>query len=136
MLISMRVATALAIVSGLLAGCAPAVSTGGFDAPDPASKLYAIEAAVRTNNRDAAPAIVEQLDSDDPAVRLVAITALERLTGETHGYCYCAPVDERREAIDRWVAALSADDHADTNVHAKHADSYPIAPKDAASNGG
>jgi hypothetical protein len=46
---------------------------------------------------------VEQLDADDPAVRFLAITTLERLTDETFGYRYYDSPWERRAAIDRWV---------------------------------
>jgi HEAT repeat protein len=114
MLLHMRVRAALWAVGCVLAGCAPAVSSGGFHAPDPASRMYAIEAAVRANDRSATPHIIEQLDSDDPAVRLVAICALERLTGETHGYCAYAPRHEREAAIARWIEASQHGTAADT----------------------
>lgn len=43
------------------------------------------------------------LDSHDPAVRLMAINGLERLTGQTLGYAYSDPEPKRTIAIDRWV---------------------------------
>jgi len=82
--------------------CAPPVRTGGFDAPDPASRLYAIERAARERDMDAIPRLVESLDHDDPAVRLAAIEALRLLTGETRGYDCSADPMERRAAIARW----------------------------------
>ncbi len=94
---------ACVVVLGATA-CAPPVSTGGFDAPDPASRIYAIERAMRTNDVSRTPLIVEQLDSDDPAVRLMAIAALQELTGETYGYHYDDPPYLREPAIQRWVA--------------------------------
>ena len=66
-----------------------------------------IEKAARTNDVSVVRQIVEQLDSDDPAVRLLAIETLRRLTGEEHGYCHDDPPVSRRAAIKRWVAALS-----------------------------
>ena len=42
------------------------------------------------------------LESSDPASRLVAIRALERLTGETMGYDHAGSVPERGVAVDRW----------------------------------
>jgi len=102
-LLPMRVCLALTTLLVVLAACAPPVSEGGFDAPDPASKMYAIEDAVRRNDCTELASIVEQLDSDDPAVRLVAISALERMTGETHGYLHYATREEREQAVRRWV---------------------------------
>lgn len=113
MLFFMRALAAVGMMVGILTGCAPPVSTGGFDAPDPASKVYAIESAVRSNDLAAVPHIVEQLSSDDPAVRFCAIEALERLTGETHGYLAHAPEDEREAAIARWEDAI----HSGTTAH-------------------
>ena len=67
-----------------------------------------IERAMRTSDRSAIPKIIQQLDSDDPAVRLLAISALERLTGETRGYRYDDPRYLRDSAIHRWVDASAA----------------------------
>lgn len=88
------------------AGCAPSATTGGFDSPNPASRLYAIEQAGATNDRAAIPKIVEQLDSDDPAVRSLAISVLQRLTGETYGYRDYDPPAVRELAIERWIQAV------------------------------
>ena len=97
-------------LASVLASCAPEAIEGGFDSGNPAAKIYAIEYAARENNRSAIPNIVAQLDSDDPAVRLVAIAALKRMTGQTYGYHDYDPPEVRREAIDRWEQALKADD--------------------------
>jgi hypothetical protein len=105
-------AAILIVLAAELSACAPPVSRGGFDAPDPASKIYAIETAMRSQDRHAVPQIVEQLNNDDPAVRMLAASALEQLTGQTLGYDYSDPPDARREAIRRWkdyLASTSAD---------------------------
>jgi hypothetical protein len=102
----------------LLGACAPPVTEGKFDSPDPASRLYAIEKAMQTGDTSAVPQIVEQLDSDDPVVRMMAIEALKVLNdGETFDYRYDDPQPQRRAAIRRWVQSLepvsTADAHSD-----------------------
>lgn len=99
----------LAAGTGFLGGgCAPAVSKGDFDAPDPASRAYAIERAARSGDRSRIPQLVEQLRSDDPLVRMMAIETLERLTGETMGYRHFDSVAARSAAVDRWSQAVAA----------------------------
>ena len=61
----------------LVSACtAPPASQGGFESPNSASQLYAITEAARTHDASAASDIVQLLDSDDPAVRMLAIEAL------------------------------------------------------------
>ena len=91
-----------------LAGCSPSATQGGFDSPNPSARMYAIEQVARAGDKSAVKAIVDQLDSDDPAVRWLAITALQRLTGQTYGYRHYDPPMQRREAIARWVAAINS----------------------------
>lgn len=92
----------------VLCSCGPAMTEGGFDAPSPAARSHAIEQAARTGDLDAIPKIVEQLDADDPAVRMLAIDALQRLTGETYGFHHYDPPHERHDAIQRWVTAVQS----------------------------
>jgi hypothetical protein len=87
-------------------GCAPPASVGGLNSPDPASKLYAIRAAGESRDRTAIPALVEQLENDDPAVRVFSINALERITGERLGYNPYADDVARRASVERWVEAV------------------------------
>ena len=100
---------AILAFGSVLGSCAPSATEGDFDSPNSAAKLYAIEKAARDGDRSALSDLVEQLDSHDPAVRLMAITALERLTGETYGYRHYDPPAERNAAIERWVRAVQAD---------------------------
>lgn len=89
-----------------LAACSgPSASGGGFDSDNPAAKLYAIRRAGGAGDASAVPKLIEQLDSDDPAVRMLAIGALERLTGDRRGYNPYAPWPERRRAADAWAEA-------------------------------
>lgn len=92
----------------LLSACAPPATEGGFDSPNPAARMYAIETAARNGDQQAVKQIIESLDSDDPAVRMLAISTLQRLTGETYGYQQYDPSLQRREAIDRWKAAYES----------------------------
>jgi len=94
---------ALGVALAWLSGCAPPISEGGFDSAQPAAKLYAIRRAGAARNSDAVPKLIEQLDSDDPAVRMFAIEALARITGERRGYGPYAPPYERDMAVARWV---------------------------------
>jgi len=59
--------------------------------------------------------LVEQLDSDDPAVRVFAINALERITGERLGYNPYANEVARRSAIDAWADAVKTKRFAEAN---------------------
>jgi hypothetical protein len=59
--------------------------------PDLEEKIPAIEDASRHHDLSAAPQLVKDLDSDDPAVRFYSIRGLCSLTGET-----------RKPAVARW----------------------------------
>ena len=88
-------------------GCTASGPGPDFDAADPASRIAAIELALRSRDASRTPQIVEQLDSDDRAVRLLAISALEILTGRTYGYHYDDPPSLREQAIKRWVTYVN-----------------------------
>jgi hypothetical protein len=94
----------IALSLTILAGCAPtSAGKGGFHADDPGSKLQAIMRAGSTQDRSALHNLVEQLDSDDPVVRMMTIIALQQITGDRMGYNPYASVVERQPAIDRWA---------------------------------
>lgn len=82
------------------------MKTEGFDSPDPGAKLRAILDAGGTKDVSAIPALVEQLASDDPAVRLCSIIALDRITGTRLGYSPYAPDAQRRAAVNQWARAV------------------------------
>jgi hypothetical protein len=84
------------------AGCGPTIRAD-FDSPEPAARNAAIVQAAGRRDRSAVADLVRMLDSDDPATRLLAINALERITGERLGYEYAAPEGERLAAIERWA---------------------------------
>jgi len=99
----------------VLSGCGPGPREGGFDSPNPAARLYAVDRSVvewrATRSGDARPEVpaaaraglVECLGSDDPLLRMNAILALEEMTGTNRGYRFDDPEIERQAAIDRWA---------------------------------
>ncbi len=97
------------MIIGSLVSCGQPGTSGGFDSPMPAARLHALGQAARTGDRSDIKRIVELLDSDDAAVRLLAISTLERLTGETFGYRHYDPRWEREDSIQKWVNAIRED---------------------------
>ena len=102
-----------------LTACAPPIPNGGFDAPDPASRAYALIDLVRTyrgpdaTRKGSPPArelvpVVAMLDSADPMNRFLAANALRDLTGQNQGYDPTASIMERELAARRWQAWLDA----------------------------
>jgi len=84
----------------LSAGCVPRPASSISD-PDPIISIPAIKQASH-DGPDAVRALVERLDSDDPAIRFYAIRSLQKLTGQTLGYRYYDDAEERRPAVEQW----------------------------------
>jgi hypothetical protein len=90
------------IVSVLAAGgCSPPESRY-IGAVDPLGNIPAIQKAAQDRDQRAVPALIGQLNSDDPAIRFYAIEALSSITGQTFDYYYYETADERRPAMKRW----------------------------------
>ncbi|MCL4742188.1 MAG: hypothetical protein KJZ54_08290 [Phycisphaerales bacterium] len=87
-------------ILGVVAGCVDIPR--GFDSPEPAARLDAAAKAAREGDLGSLAELIRMLESSDPASRLAAIRALERLTGETMGYDHAGSVPERAEAVERW----------------------------------
>jgi len=66
--------------------------------------MVAITEAGVTGDRAAIPDLIEQLESNDPGARMLAIRSLERLTGLTLGYDHTDAWWERDAAVVRWRA--------------------------------
>lgn len=91
-----------------LSGCIPSERTD-FDAAGPSRRLEAIVQASGTDaDPRSLPRLVEQLDSQDPAARMLAIRALENRTGTTLGYNHSDQIWERQESIERWIKYLES----------------------------
>jgi hypothetical protein len=87
-------------------GCIPSEKVG-FDESSPTKRLGAIvQASGKDADRQSLIRLVEQLDSQDGAARMLAIRALEHRTGTTLGYNHTDPEWERQLAIERWVIYL------------------------------
>ena len=82
-------------------GCSPPESRY-IGAVDPLGNIPAIQKAGDTHDRTAIPALVGQLNDDDPAIRFYAIGALTKITGQTLDYHYYETADQRRPAVERW----------------------------------
>jgi HEAT repeat protein len=95
------------MAAALLGGACSANDGPDFRAGDPNRKLDAIVDSARRGDEADQARLIEQLDSDDPAVRLAAILALERLTGETRGYRYDDPPARRADAVAAWTRAAA-----------------------------
>jgi hypothetical protein len=91
----------------LASGCTAQAPEADFDSANPAARLYAIERAGAQRDETATPMLIEQLDSDDAVVRMMALEALKRIEGDTYGYWFGDPPPEQRAAIDRWVEHVS-----------------------------
>ena len=103
------------LLAGLPTGCAPPIPSGGFDAPDPASRIYAAVRVAEEFGRDprmpdraTLEHLVAMLLSADPAERLIAGDTLRLVTGKDLGYDPSAPLPVRAAAADRWAAWVRA----------------------------
>jgi len=106
---STQTLTICALTAGLsaLIACSPPPDRG-FESSVPQDRIRAIARAVAEDDRspETIRRLVEQLDSADPAVRMMAITALERLTGEDLEYEYDGTPTQRREDVGRIAAQM------------------------------
>jgi len=86
----------------LLCGCQAPRGPVDIHSDDPDLKINAIQRDAATNNQKDIATMVEELNSDDPAMRFYSIQALVRLTHEDLGYRYYEDEDQRAPAIARW----------------------------------
>lgn len=97
-------------LAGLLALCGCGI-TGGVSANlrsvDPAEKIPGIKQAAARNDRTALPELVATLESSDPAERMFAIEALQRMTKQTLGYRYYDSADARAPSVQLWKEWLA-----------------------------
>ncbi len=112
-------------------GCGPRLDSG-FDSPESGARIYAITQAAEQRDRSAPTMrhLVAILDSDDPAERMLAIRALEQITGKTHGYQYYDDALNRAEAVDRWLVWLGAEGLTETEPMLHNAEDQAQATTD------
>lgn len=85
-----------------LGGCASGPRPRGLDDPDPAVRIRAIRLEAERGRQANLPRLVEQLEDDDPAVRLAATESLRRLTGQTHGFVWFQEPSRQTAAVNAW----------------------------------
>jgi hypothetical protein len=83
-------------------GCTAPESSPNIADPETAVKIAGIRQAVDHKDRRALPALVAELNNDDPAVRLFAIEALEKFAGERFGYEYYLDEEQRKPFLAKW----------------------------------
>jgi len=88
-----------------LVACSQPALRADADSRLPSERALAA-AMARSDERVTDAKLVDLLDSQDPAVRLLAIDALERRTGETLGYHFADPPTERALAVERWASRV------------------------------
>lgn len=97
---------ALAVILILAAGCGSSYRAA-MESGDPAARVRAIIRATELSDQRAVPLIVDRLEDEDEAVRLMAITALRKLTGQDLGYRPSDTPHGRIEAVQRWRDQLA-----------------------------
>lgn len=94
------------VLPGLPACQTPAHYRPDLRSPNLLQRVKGIVRAAERGDRSAIDTLVGLLDDPDPATRMYAIEALEKLCGTTLGYRYYDPEPQRREAMARWQAAI------------------------------
>ena len=92
----------LALASSSSLGCRGALPTPNVAAEEPEAKIPGIKRAAEAQDRSALPRLVESLADDDPAVRLFAIGALQKFTGDRFGYEYYFDEEQRKPSLAKW----------------------------------
>lgn len=89
---------ALAMLWGCGSPASRSLADGG-----PADESRAVARAAERGEPEDIERLIVALDSDDAAVRMLAISGLNRLTGRTFGYDFADSRAERTASIGRWV---------------------------------
>lgn len=115
--------------AGLTAGCG-SPSDLALDGGGPLDRTREIAAAAQSPATDwkEVDVLIVALDSDDSAERMLAITALNRLTGLTFGYDFAGSWTEREAAIGRWLEWRRMERNAETTTRPGAAGASAPAP--------
>lgn len=93
-------------ISPILITCTSApVTSSDIRASDPATRLAAIRLIDEDPDLSAIPDLIAALDSDDPAVRLMSIGTLRKITGKSFNYRFDGSPTERNQAVSAWAEA-------------------------------
>jgi hypothetical protein len=97
-----RAAGLILILACCSLACRGKTPTPNVAAKDIEARILGIKQAGETRDRAALPGLVASLDDEDPAVRLFAIAALEKFTGDRFGYEYYLDEEQRKPALAHW----------------------------------
>ncbi len=99
-------ATALACVAAAIGGCDGLGSAdplvGRLQSGDPSVRIAACVQAAESSDGRTLPLLVDRLEDNSADVRMFAIRALEKKTGQTFGYVAYADAADRAAAVRRW----------------------------------
>ena len=88
-----------------LGGCGPGAEGTLYERLQDENPTVRAQAAVQAGtqrDRAAIPYLIDRLTDREPAVRMFAILALEKITGERRGYRPVGPDAQQVEAARRW----------------------------------
>jgi hypothetical protein len=100
--IGRAVGISIMVAISFCAACQDSRGPVSIKSDDPDLQILAMKRDVACDNRDDIPAMVNDLQSDDPAIRFYAIEGLHRLTHDDFGYHYYDTDDERAPGLARW----------------------------------
>lgn len=96
----------LLVVTALIAGCGPSGRERELTSRDPIERSRGAIGVANSDDASSLHRLVNLLEDDDPGVRLYAILALRKMTGQDYGYRYYQREIEREAAVARWREAL------------------------------
>jgi len=91
--------------AALVGGCGPWTAAPLIERlqdEDPATRARAAVEAGEQGDRRAVPYLIDRLTDRERAVRMFAILALEKITGERRGYRPFGAAAEQEQAARRW----------------------------------
>lgn len=109
---------ALVVAAGMACGCAsdehprPLKPSDDLHDPNPSVRSKAVGEVARRSSLEDVPAVIELLDDEDAAVRMMAGRTLEEITGRDGGYLPYASPPELRAQVVAWRAWWAANGSA------------------------
>src|SRR5438046_10677977 len=102
-MISSRHSGSLLAVAVFMAGCGRVGALRArINSEDSSERILAIRQAGDQKDVSAVRLLVDRLEDEDAAVRLFAIAALEKITGQRFGYDYGQSAELRAKSVKKW----------------------------------
>jgi hypothetical protein len=106
-----------------LVGCAQGgVYRAAINSDDVNERILAVRQAAEQRDKSAVPLLVDRLEDEDEAVRLFAILALDKLTGQRFGYDYGQPANRRAKSVELWREYVKSPQRAISMEHEDQTD--------------